>query len=98
MNPCGPPAAMPVVIDNPCQMLPMLRQALYELMSGRSKAEVRFGDQMLRWHRGNEASLRAEIRRLETICGTYGAPNQGRAVQVGPRFNPMLNGYGRYRY
>lgn len=65
-------------IDNPCQFLPQLRGALYQLMAGQQKAQVRFGDQWVTWHKANVAELRAEVRRLEYICG-----NTPRAVRVG---------------
>ncbi|MEH2476194.1 hypothetical protein V1281_002636 [Nitrobacteraceae bacterium AZCC 2161] len=83
--------------DNPCAALPMLRSALYDLMGGKTKSQVRFGDQWLSFHNGNVKELRAEVRRLEIICGTNGQPsNAGRAVRVGPRFSPSMSGYGRH--
>jgi hypothetical protein len=83
--------------DDPCAALPILRGALYDLMTGKAKSQVRFGDQWLSFHNGNVKELRAEIRRLETMCGSNGQPsNVGRAVRVGPRFSPSMSGYGRH--
>ena len=65
-------------VDNPCALLPQLRAALYQLMSGQQRAQVRYGDQWLTWQRGNAAELRDEVRRLEFMCS-----NRPRAVRVG---------------
>ena len=72
---------------DPCAMLSELQNALVAILSGHQRAEVRFGDQTLRYHNANVKELRAEIRRLESICGATLPPNsyRGRAVQVGPR-------------
>ena len=87
------------VNDNPCAMLPVLRAALFDVLQGK-KSQVRFGDQWMSWHKGDANGLRAEIRRLEQICGANGLPsNQGRAQRVGPLYNPALVCPGRgYRY
>ena len=82
-------------IDNPCQYLGVLRMALYELMSGKARSQVRFENSVLFFHAGSIKELRLEIMKLETMC----QPG-GRATQVG-RYNPALAsyGYGRnYRY
>lgn len=74
---------LPIAIDNPCAVLPLLRGALYQLMSGQGRAQVRFGEQWVTYHAGNAKELRAEIRKLETICNSNGTENmRGRAVQV----------------
>lgn len=80
MSNCNAGATVPV-IDDPCAVLPQLRAALYELMSGQARAEVRHGDQWLRWHRSDVKALQHEVRRLELICESG---NAGRAVRVGP--------------
>lgn len=80
MNNCIPPQVSPAV-DNPCALLPQLRAALYQLMAGQQRSEVRNGDQWLVWHQGNVAELRKEVRRLEMICGANAF--QPRAVRVG---------------
>lgn len=83
--------------DNPCAALPMLRSALYDLMAGNKRVEVRHGENWLRFNTGDAKELRAEVRRLEIICGANGQPsNAGRAVRVGPRFSPSMGGYGRH--
>ncbi|WP_423787352.1 gpW family head-tail joining protein [Klebsiella pneumoniae] len=69
------------VIDSPCAILGQLRAALYALMAGQQRAEVRNGDQWLRWHQGNVTELREEVRRLELLCGA--AARRPRAVRVG---------------
>ena len=98
MNPCSPPST-PSMIDNPCAMLPILRGALYDLMTGKTRSQVRFGENWLSFHNGNVKELRAEIRKLETICLNGQPSNAGRATQVG-HFNPALAsyGFGRNRY
>jgi hypothetical protein len=92
-NNCAPPTRA-AAIDNPCAYLPVLRGALYKLMSGEAKSQVRFGDQDLSFHNGNVKELRAEIRKLEAMCA-----QGGRAERVGPRFNPSTygGGHGRFR-
>ena len=92
---------MSSMIDNPCAMLPLLRSALYDLLSGKTRSQVRFENNWLSFHNGNVKELRAEIRKLETMC-LNGQPNcRGRSTQVG-RYNPALDysgyGYGRNRY
>jgi hypothetical protein len=49
-------------------------------MAGQQRSQVRNGDMWLTFHQGNVRELRAEVRRLEIICGQ----NAGRAVRVGP--------------
>lgn len=95
---CGPPPTPVAVTDNPCVALPMLRAALYEVLQGK-RSQVRFGDQWMSWHKGNENGLRAEIRRLEQMCMNGFPSNAGRAQRVGPIYNPALAYPGRgYRY
>jgi hypothetical protein len=72
-------------IDNPCAYLPQLRAALYTLMTGAKSSEIRDGDRWLKFHQGNVAQLRAEIRKLDQICNANGTVNNSpRAVQAGP--------------
>lgn len=78
----GSPFNSTPATDSPCEMLPRLRTALYQLMSGQTRAQTRDGDRWAQWHPGNVKELRAEIRKLETICGT-GEP---RAVRAGPYY------------
>jgi hypothetical protein len=77
---CNPSAADPAV-DNPCAYLPRLRGAMYELMAGQARAQVRNGEQWSTWHRADLKALQHEVRRLEIICET--GINVGRAVRVG---------------
>jgi hypothetical protein len=77
---CNPGGVTPVV-DDPCAFLSQLRAALYQLLAGQARAQVRNGDQWLTWHRADVKALQHEVRRLETICG---AGNAGRAIRVGP--------------
>jgi hypothetical protein len=63
-------------------MLNALRAAMYQLMAGQARAEVRHGDQWLRWQRSDVKALQHEVRRLEIICES--GINAGRAVRVGP--------------
>ena len=90
--PCAPPGSSPLSsigpVYSPCEMLPHLRGALYELLAGKSRVEIAFADQRLRFHPANIGELRAEIRKLEALC-THG----GRAVQWGHR-NPVGYGHG----
>ena len=84
-NPCQP-NSQPLSITSPCMMLPLLRGALLELIGGKARSRVRFGDQELQFHGSNIAELRKEIIRLEAMCNANGTENlQGRAVQAGPR-------------
>jgi hypothetical protein len=72
-------------IDNPCAYLPQLRAALYQLMTGAKSSEVRDGDRWMKFHNGNVAELRSEIRKLEQICTADGqVSNAPRAVRAGP--------------
>lgn len=81
MNDCTPNGVTPVV-DNPCEWLGMLRAALYQLISGQARAEVRHGDQFLRFQRADTKALQHEVRRLELICDPNA--NRGRALRMGP--------------
>ncbi|MGY4289162.1 hypothetical protein ACVWXO_008382 [Bradyrhizobium sp. LM2.7] len=82
MNNCNPSGGAPPAVDNPCAMLPQLRAALYQLMAGQARAEVRHGDQWFRWQRSDVKALQHEVRRLEVICES--GISAGRAVRVGP--------------
>lgn len=95
MNNCTPSAGGVPAVDNPCAILPQLRAALYELMSGQARAEVRHGDQWMRWHRGELKALQHEVRRLEIICES--GIRTGRAVRVGPHV-PAGWPYRPFRY
>jgi hypothetical protein len=79
---CTPSGAPPAIDDaSACAMLPKLRAALFSLMAGQARSQIRHGDQWLTFHQGNVKELRAEVRRLELLCG----PNahRGRALRVG---------------
>lgn len=94
--PNGGPPMTPAVAD-PCALLPQLRAAYYQLMAGQARAEIRNGDQWLKFQRADADALRHEIRRLEIICGDCG--HGGRAVRVGPRFPRWLRQFRPpYRY
>jgi hypothetical protein len=81
----SPPSSSAPSVDNPCAYLPQLRAALYQLMIGAKSSEVRDGDRWMKFHQGNVVQLRAEIRKLETICGADGqVSNAPRAVRAGP--------------
>ncbi|MDB4872405.1 MAG: hypothetical protein JWL97_3409 [Gemmatimonadales bacterium] len=80
-NNCTPTGAAPVV-DNPCEWLGQLRAALYQLLAGQAKAEVRNGDQWLQFQRADTKALQHEVRRLEQICDANA--NRGRALRMGP--------------
>jgi len=66
-NNCTPTGVAPVV-DNPCDWLGKLRAALYALLAGQAKYEVRNGDQWLTFQRADTKALQHEVRRLEQIC------------------------------
>jgi hypothetical protein len=80
MTNCTPQGVAPA-IDDPCALLSQLRGALYQLMTGQQRAQVRNGEQWLTFHQGNVKELRAEVRRLEMICGANAF--RPRAVRVG---------------
>jgi hypothetical protein len=86
MNPCTQPPAE-AGLFSPCAALPILRQALVMLLSGKQVTEVRLGDQVMRYGLANIKELRAEIRKLEQYCTDSGTPKaiRGQAVVVGPR-------------
>jgi hypothetical protein len=98
MSNCNPPNGVPVV-NNPCEYLPQLRAALYALVTGSKTSEVRDGDRWQKYHQGNVAELRAEIRKLEQICNADGTPNnRPRAERAGPRrIAAPMRGVGPYR-
>lgn len=95
MSNCTPSGGAPPAVDNPCAMLPQLRAALYQLMAGQARAEVRHGDQWFRWQRSDVKALQHEVRRLEVICES--GINAGRAVRVGP-YVPSHRQYRPFRY
>ena len=75
----------PVQGANPCARLGALYQQLDMAMAGKSTAEVREGNSWIKFHLPNVNVLRAEIRRLERLCG----PRRDRfATRVGPIANP----------
>jgi hypothetical protein len=77
--------APPAEVTDPCAMLPKLRGALYALMSGGQSQRVRDGEREMWFHAASIPQLRAEIRKLETMCG----PGAGaRAVRAGPYVPP----------
>ena len=96
-GPCAPQPAAPPVYMTPCQQLSVMQSALYSLLAGKTRAQVRFGDQWVSYHNGNVKELRAEVRRLEAICTDMQTGGAGRAVQAGPR--RVSDGFynGRYR-
>jgi hypothetical protein len=97
---CGPPN-QPLAIMSPCEMLPLLRGALFELLSGKTRTVVRFNDRWSEYARPDVNALRAEIASLAQYCNADGTEsNQGRAVQAGPRrpLYPFGNGNGPNRY
>ena len=102
INPCAPSGnSAGLAITDPCSMLPLLRGALMQLMTGQARAEVRHGESTLRFHPANVKELRAEIQRLENICNDNGtANNRGRAMGTPRRPAGSLGipyGLGRYR-
>jgi hypothetical protein len=95
MNNCTPASVTPVV-DNPCEWLGKLRGALYALMAGQAKYEVRNGDQWLTFQTADTKALQHEVRRLELICDPHA--NRGRALRIGP-YRPVnrANWHNRFR-
>ncbi|WP_424362977.1 hypothetical protein [Methylocystis parvus] len=71
-----------------CAYLPQLRAAYYALLAGSQTQRVRYGEQEISYSRGNVELLRAEVRRLETLCGAGGGT--ARAIRAG--------GYRPYPY
>ncbi len=94
MNNCTPTGVAPVV-DNPCEWLGQLRAALYALLAGQAKYEVRNGDQWLTYQRADTKALQHEVRRLELICDPNA--NRGRALRMGP-YVPVNAPHRRNRY
>jgi hypothetical protein len=92
-NNCTPNGVAPVV-DDPCEWLGQLRAALYALLAGQAKYEVRNGDQWLTYQRADTKALQHEVRRLEMICD--GRSHHGRAIRVGP-YIPANAPYRRNR-
>ena len=78
-------------VDDPCALLPQLRAALYQLLAGQARAEVRNAAMWLKFQRADTDTLRHEVRRLELMCGECG--HGGRAVRVGPHFARFTRSY-----
>lgn len=93
MNNCTPTGVTPVV-DDPCAWLGQLRAALYALMAGQARYEVRNDSQWLSFQRADTARLQHEVRRLEQICDPLA--RHGRAIRVGP-YVPVNAPYRRNR-
>jgi gpW len=93
MNDCTPTGVTPTV-DDPCAYLGALRAAMYALMSGQAKYEVRNGDQWLTFQRADTKALQHEVRRLEMICDP--SANRGRALRIGP-YSPVSSRHHRPR-
>lgn len=85
-----PQQSTPTVISDAdaCGYLPQLRAAYYALLAGSQTQRVRYGEQEISYSRGNVEMLRAEMRRLEIICGAGGGT--ARAIRAG--------GYRPYPY
>jgi len=64
--------------DDPRERLRVLRAALDQILCGQQRAQIRYGDQWLSFHRADMRALQDEVRRLEFICS-----NRPRAVRVG---------------
>jgi hypothetical protein len=94
MNDCTPAGVTPVV-DNPCEWLGKLRAALYALMAGQARYEIRNDSQWLSFQRADTARLQHEVRRLELICDP--GARHGRALRVGP-YRPVNAPYQRNRF
>ena len=94
MNNCNPASVVPVV-DDPCQWLGKLRAALYALMAGQARYEIRNDSQWLSFQRADTARLQQEVRRLELICDPHA--NRGRALRIGP-YVPVHAPYHRNRF
>jgi hypothetical protein len=57
----------PVVTD-PCAILPYLRAAYYDLLSGKATSSVGDDSRRQTFHAGNIVLLRDEIAKLEQMC------------------------------
>jgi len=89
----GYPLPQAQAYGDDCSVLPTLRAAYYQLLSGQSVSKVRHKDRETEWNRGDAKLLRDEIRRLETICTNGGLAGQGRAIRAGGYRRPLY-GYG----
>lgn len=52
-----------------CEKLRVCEDAFFQLAAGQTKAEVRYGENWLKFHPGASSFLRQEINRLRAICG-----------------------------
>jgi hypothetical protein len=69
-------------INDPCAILPQLRAAYFDLLSGAQTAQIRDGERWRTFHKGDAKMLRDEIRRLEYMCpksaaNPHGGPTGG---------------------
>jgi len=94
MNDCTPNGGVAPTVDDPCAWLGQLRAALYALLAGQAKFEVRNGEQWLSFQRADTKALQHEVRRLEQICDK--STHHGRAIRVGP-YIPVSAPYRRNR-
>ena len=64
---------MPV---DPCAEAERLRAIRTDLISGRAESQVRFGDEEVRYQKGDLAELNKEIARLEALCAGETKPTR----------------------
>jgi hypothetical protein len=60
-----------------CEQLETLRAARLKIISGGGEAQIRFGDEEVRYHKADIGRLDREITRLEVECNG-GAGGHGR--------------------
>ena len=109
IDPCNAPPAAPfagqLAITSPCEMLPLLRGALFQLMT-QSFSLVRFPDgRELRFQQASIPQLRAEIATLVGMCTDSGQPRHGPQGKqllhhrpAGAFLGPFDNPTGQRRY
>lgn len=66
-----------------CEKLKVCEDALFQLSSGQQKAEVRYGENLIKFHPGANSFLEREVKRLRAICGGTSGPGARRAITIG---------------
>ena len=77
-----PAGALPAT---PCERIPVIEAALFQLASGKSKAQVRYAEHWLSYHPGSVAWLERELNRCRALCPDVarGGNGERRPVAIG---------------
>ncbi len=99
MSNCKPPGREMTpaqwVAISPCDKLAIVEMALMELSAGKTRAQVRHGENWVTYHPGSVTFLERERARLQALCNKRHGLTIGRTVTGAPLSVP-LNRYRKF--